>query len=90
MVTEHFLGFGACILLLLLAVKRLWPGNRFLQKYALWWDGIIFGGMIFLLGTYFFQKNMKTGVLAVGLGGAAMGKYLYDKNNDERGNENQE
>lgn len=91
MLASQILGFGACALLLLMAIKRLWLGNKaFFRKYTLLIDGLIFGGVLLLLGYYFYDRQMKTGMAAVALGGAAMSKYLYDKNKEESGDENPE
>lgn len=91
MIASQLLGFGACFLLLLLAIKRLWLANKpFFRKYSLWTDGFIFGAVLLLLGYYFYDRQMRTGMVAVALGGSAMAKYLYDKNKDESGSENHE
>ena len=69
---------GILILLLLVALKRILPDEQ-LSRYKVALDGALFGICFIILSIHFYQRKENAGLLAVGMGAAAISKYLYDK-----------
>ena len=74
----------AGVLLLVVLIRRATKGD-FLKKNNLLLTGILLGGCLFLVGYHFYKRGQRTGLIAVGLGGVAAGKYLYDQREHKEG-----
>lgn len=70
---------GVFILLVLTGIKRVVGKRTTLRKYTLMLDSALFGVCFVILGIHFYEKKENAGLLAVGMGATAIGKYLYDK-----------
>jgi hypothetical protein len=81
-----FFSIIAGILLTLLILKRFVFKNAS-HRNLLFLNALMLGTCLFLIGYHFFIRGQKTGLIAVGLGGIAAGKYLYDqRENNDTGN----
>ncbi|MGZ5244210.1 MAG: hypothetical protein ACXWDO_00070 [Bacteroidia bacterium] len=70
---------GVFVLLVLTGIKRIFGKREIIRRYALMLDGALFGVCFLILAIHFYQKRENAGLLAVGMGATAIGKYLYDK-----------
>jgi peptidoglycan/LPS O-acetylase OafA/YrhL len=69
---------GIIIIITLLLLSRLLSGKPFVQKNKNLLNAMAFLVILGLLAWHFYEKKLFAGLIAVGLGGIAFGKYLYD------------
>jgi hypothetical protein len=77
--TIWVLSISAGVLLVLALVRRIYRSKEFFRRNKLYVDAVLFTGCLLMVGFHFFQTRQKVGMLAVAMGGTAMGKYLFDK-----------
>lgn len=73
---EHFYAIGLLVFFLLKAALV----NRYqvIRAYNLYLNAAAFLGIAAFLGYQFWQDGLYMGIVALGLGGMAMGKYVMD------------
>ncbi len=77
--TITYFTVGVVILLILIGIKRIIGKREIARRSSILLDGALFVVCFIILGIHFYQKKENAGLLAVGMGATAIGKYLYDK-----------
>lgn len=74
----------AAFMMLLLIAKKIFHSHKLVKRFGKSLENTVLVVTILILGLYFYRAKHTTGVFAVGLGGIAIAKYLYE-NRNERG-----
>ena len=75
---QYFILGGLVLALLLILPIKLFPEHPFVKAKKLLIQGLALLVLLIILGMHFYFKGMGVGIVAVVLGGLAIGKYIYD------------
>ena len=75
----YFFQIGAGILIVIAIFRKVFLAKPWYKPFSLKVDITLFSGCLVLLGLYFYAAGITIGIFAVIMGGAAIGKYLYDQ-----------